>query len=57
MGEGMEAMSDSNRGQQRNAEPERESVDHEPRPPYWKGAHRDWRIWVALVFMFAAITI
>jgi hypothetical protein len=25
--------------------------------PYWKRAHRDWRIWVALFFMFAAITI
>ena len=25
--------------------------------PYWKRAHRDWRIRVALVFMLAAITI
>jgi hypothetical protein len=28
----------------------------DPRP-YWQRAHRDWRIWVALVFMLAAITI
>jgi hypothetical protein len=26
-------------------------------PPYWKRAHRDWRIWVALFFMLAAMAI
>jgi hypothetical protein len=25
--------------------------------PYWKRAHHDWRVWVALFFMLAAITI
>jgi hypothetical protein len=25
--------------------------------PYWKRAHRDWRFWVALFFMFVAITV
>jgi hypothetical protein len=25
--------------------------------PYWKRAHTDWRFWVGLVLMFAAITI
>jgi hypothetical protein len=31
--------------------------EHIPRDttPYWKRAHRDWRLWVGLVFMFAAI--
>ena len=24
---------------------------------YWKRAHRDWRVWVGLFFMFAAIII
>lgn len=33
--------------------------EHIPRDttPYWKHAHRDWRLWVGLIFMFAAITI
>jgi hypothetical protein len=30
---------------------------HLDQRPYWKRAHRDWRIWVALVAMLAAITI
>ncbi len=25
--------------------------------PYWKRAHHDWRFWVGMVFMFAAIAI
>jgi hypothetical protein len=25
--------------------------------PYWTRAHRDWRVWVALFFCMAAITI
>ena len=32
------------------------NVDREQRP-YWKRAHNDRRIWVALFFMFAAIAI
>jgi len=36
--------------------PARDSVHHEP-DPYWKRAHHDWRVWVGLFFMFAAITI
>jgi hypothetical protein len=27
------------------------------RVPYWKRAHRDWRFWVAVFFLFAAITV
>jgi hypothetical protein len=27
------------------------------RVPYWKRAHRDWRFWVAVCFLFAAIAI
>jgi hypothetical protein len=26
-------------------------------PPYWRRMHRDWRVWVGLVLMLAAITI
>jgi len=36
--------------------PARESIHHDP-PAYWKRAHHDWRFWVGLVFMLAAITI
>ena len=25
--------------------------------PYWKRAHLDWRLWVAVVFVFAALAI
>jgi hypothetical protein len=25
--------------------------------PYWKSAHRDWRVWVAVCSMLAAMTI
>jgi hypothetical protein len=33
--------------------------EHIPRDtvPYWKRAHRDWRIWVGLFLMLAAIGI
>jgi F0F1-type ATP synthase membrane subunit a len=29
---------------------------HIPRP-YWQRAHKDWRFWVAFVFIFAALFI
>ena len=53
-------MNESNYGQRGNEGPERANVDsdvhhHGPRP-YWKRAHHDWRTWVALFFMLAAIT-
>jgi hypothetical protein len=25
--------------------------------PYWKRAHRDWRFWIAVFFIFAALAI
>ena len=31
-----------------------ETHDHRP---YWKHAHRDWRFWIAVVFIFAALAI
>ena len=37
------------------------AVDGEHIPPdnipYWKRAHRDWRLWVGLIFMLVAIGI
>jgi hypothetical protein len=39
-----------------NEGPERDRILHD-HGPYWKRAHRDWRFWVGLVLMLAAITI
>lgn len=43
-----------------NEGPERASVTHDvqrkPRP-YWKRAHRDWRFWIGLILMLAAMAI
>jgi len=36
--------------------PARESIQHDS-DPYWRRAHHDWRVWVGLFFMLAAITI
>jgi hypothetical protein len=30
---------------------------HESHRPYWKRAHRDWRVWVGVVLMIIAMTI
>ena len=46
-------MSENNYGQHGNEGPAPHSVNH----PYWRRAHHDWRFWVALVLMLAAITI
>jgi len=27
----------------------------EPKRPYWKRAHHDWKFWVAMFLMFAAL--
>ena len=53
-------MSETNYGHAGNegSEPVRahHDVDRDERP-YWRRAHHDWRIWVALFFMFGAIAI
>ena len=30
---------------------------HESQRPYWKRAHRDWRVWIGVVLMLAAMLI
>jgi hypothetical protein len=30
---------------------------HHDNVPYWKRAHRDWRIWVGVLLMFAAMSV
>jgi hypothetical protein len=32
-------------------------IVHDGHRPYWKRAHRDWRFWAGVSFMFAAIVI
>ena len=58
--EDLAAMSEANYGHHGNEGPAPGGVhphaDRDPRP-YWERAHRNWRIWVALFFMLAAITI
>jgi hypothetical protein len=36
--------------------PARDSIHHDP-DPYWKRAHRDWRVWIGVVLMLAAMLI
>jgi hypothetical protein len=49
-------MNEGKHSSHQHGTPARESVHHEP-DPYWKRAHHDWRVWVGLFFMLAAITI
>ena len=46
-------MSEMPRSHHQHGDPNGGSVHR----PYWTRAHRDWRVWVALFFMMAAITI
>lgn len=50
-------MNESNYGHHGNEGPDRGSDHPVERVPYWKRAHLDWRMWVGLFFMFAAIAI
>ena len=36
--------------------PDGEHIPHSP-GPYWRRAHRDWRVWVALFFCLLAVLI
>jgi hypothetical protein len=41
---------------QQYGDPNIASVDH-GHGPYWKRAHRDWRVWAGVVLMLAAMII
>jgi len=43
-----------NPGDEKHESHYREGIHHAHRP-YWKRAHRDWRVWVVLFFLFAAL--
>jgi len=49
-------MNEHKHSSHQHGKPARDSIHHD-QPPYWKRAHHDWRFWVGLVFMLAAITI
>jgi len=36
--------------------PNGEELPHR-HPPYWKHAHRDWRIWFCVILMLAAMAV
>jgi hypothetical protein len=50
-------MMDRMAGYHGNEGANRESGVRHSHGPYWKRAHHDWRFWVGLVLMLAAITI
>ncbi len=53
-------MSKTNYGHPGNEGPDPDSVDHDihqDQSPYWKRAHHDFRFWIGLILMLAAITI
>jgi hypothetical protein len=52
----MEAMSESKRSHRHDGEHVHHS-DHPGERPYWRRAHRDWKFWIALSLMLAAIVI
>jgi hypothetical protein len=49
-------MNEEEHSSHQHGKPARESIQHNP-DPYWRRAHRDWKMWVGLFFMMAAITI
>ena len=49
-------MNEAKHSSHQHGVPARESIQHNA-DPYWRRAHRDWKVWVGLLFMFAAITI
>jgi hypothetical protein len=58
--EGATEMNETNLGHHGNEGPDPGSVHHhvdQGKRPYWRTAHRDWRVWVGLFFMLLAITI
>lgn len=50
-------MGDHQQSIQSRSAPESNSAPPEHQRPYWKRAHRDWRFWVAVVIMLAAMIV
>ncbi len=48
----------SNDNRRHHDQPEQTVVhraEHEHQLPYWQRAHRDWRFWVGVAFIFVAL--
>jgi hypothetical protein len=52
----MEPINEIERTHHRHGGPHPDRVKDGQRP-YWKRAHRDWRVWIGLFFCLAAIII
>jgi hypothetical protein len=52
----MEPVNEIERTHHRHAGPHPDDPKDGKRP-YWRGAHRDWRVWVGLFFCLGAIII
>ena len=50
-----EPMNENDQSHHSHQEPEIDSAHHDHRP-YWKRAHRDWRFWVGVILMLAAMS-
>jgi hypothetical protein len=42
---------------QEHPTPESHKTPYQARPPYWRRAHTDWKFWVVVFFLFAALGI
>jgi hypothetical protein len=49
-------MSENKRSHRQHGEHDR-NMDHQGRRPYWTRAHRDWKFWIALSLMLAAMAV
>jgi len=49
-------MSENKRSHRHHGEHDHDS-DYQAQRPYWTRAHRDWKFWVALSLMLAAMVI
>ena len=49
-------MTENRHNRHQHVWPAHGGVHHDDRP-YWKRAHHDWRFWVAVFLMFAAMMI
>jgi hypothetical protein len=49
-------MNEIKRDHKSHGDPNGGPIDH-GHPPYWRRAHRDWRIWFGVILMLVAMAI
>jgi hypothetical protein len=54
--ENRKLMNKTNQSQHRHG-PDSDGIHHGFHRPYWKHAHHDWRLWIAVSLMLLAVTI